>query len=108
MATDAITVTKGAACTSAASCLDGQQCENGRCFWEQPSGEIRALFAYDADLFEPATISQFARHYQRVLQGVLDSPTQRVSSLRLLTDEEESELMIADFPPPTTVGTAAE
>ena len=33
-----ITVTKGAPCASAESCAEGQLCENGRCFWEPPTG----------------------------------------------------------------------
>ncbi|HWU86631.1 MAG TPA: hypothetical protein VN253_05130 [Kofleriaceae bacterium] len=35
-----LTVTKGAACTSAATCVKGQKCEAGKCFWDPPSGEI--------------------------------------------------------------------
>lgn len=35
-----ITVTKGAPCTSADTCLEGQRCEDGRCFWDAPVGEI--------------------------------------------------------------------
>jgi len=37
---DTVTVTKGAACQSAATCANGQKCENGRCFWDPPVGEI--------------------------------------------------------------------
>lgn len=35
-----VTVTKGAPCASADTCLKGQQCDNGRCFWEPAAGEI--------------------------------------------------------------------
>jgi MYXO-CTERM domain-containing protein len=35
-----VTVTRGAACTSAASCATGQKCEAGKCFWDPPSGEV--------------------------------------------------------------------
>jgi hypothetical protein len=35
-----ITVTKGAPCTSAATCLAGQKCETGKCFWDPPTGEL--------------------------------------------------------------------
>lgn len=34
-----VTVTNGAACTSAAGCAPYQRCEDGRCFWEPPTGE---------------------------------------------------------------------
>lgn len=35
-----ITVTKGAPCTSADSCLEGQKCEAGKCFWDPPAGQF--------------------------------------------------------------------
>jgi len=35
-----VTVTKGVPCASADSCAAGQQCEQGRCFWEPAVGEI--------------------------------------------------------------------
>ncbi len=38
--TTPITVTKGAPCTSADTCLDGQKCEAGKCFWDAPTGEL--------------------------------------------------------------------
>jgi MYXO-CTERM domain-containing protein len=41
-----ITVTKGAACTSAASCLPGMKCEEGKCFWDPAVGEIGAACTY--------------------------------------------------------------
>ena len=36
-----VTVTKGAAggCATAATCLEGQKCESGRCFWDPPAGQ---------------------------------------------------------------------
>lgn len=35
-----VTVTKGAPCTMASTCAEGQKCEAGRCFWDPPAGEI--------------------------------------------------------------------
>ncbi|HUH05231.1 MAG TPA: Ig-like domain-containing protein [Kofleriaceae bacterium] len=35
-----ITVLKGAPCTSADSCLGGQSCNDGRCAWPAPTGEL--------------------------------------------------------------------
>jgi hypothetical protein len=34
-----VTVTNGAACTSAAGCAPYQKCEEGRCFWDPPTGQ---------------------------------------------------------------------
>jgi MYXO-CTERM domain-containing protein len=41
-----VTVTKGAPCTSADSCLPGQLCEAGKCFWEPAAGEIGVECTY--------------------------------------------------------------
>jgi len=46
-----ITVTKGAPCTSAETCAAGQQCDQGRCFWEPAVGEIG----------EPCTFQQYCK-----------------------------------------------
>jgi MYXO-CTERM domain-containing protein len=35
-----ITVTKGAPCASADSCLAGQKCDAGKCYWEPAAGEL--------------------------------------------------------------------
>lgn len=35
-----VTVTKGAPCTSADSCLAGQKCDAGKCYWDPPSGQL--------------------------------------------------------------------
>jgi MYXO-CTERM domain-containing protein len=41
-----VTVTKGAACTSADACLDGQRCDAGRCLWDPPAGELGDACTY--------------------------------------------------------------
>ena len=43
-----VTAVKGAAggCVSADSCLEGQLCQQGRCFWEPPVGEIGDACTY--------------------------------------------------------------
>jgi MYXO-CTERM domain-containing protein len=41
-----VTVTKGAACTVATSCLAGQKCEQGKCFWDPPAGDQGAACTY--------------------------------------------------------------
>ncbi len=42
-----ITVTKGAACTSADTCAKGQRCEAGKCFWDPPVGELGEACEYE-------------------------------------------------------------
>jgi len=41
-----ITVTKGAPCATADTCLAGQKCEAGKCFWDPPSGAIGDVCTY--------------------------------------------------------------
>ena len=41
-----VTVTKGAPCASASTCLKGQKCESGKCFWDPPTGEIGDACSY--------------------------------------------------------------
>ena len=43
----AITVTKGAACTSAATCLENQRCDAGRCLWDPPTADVGATCTYN-------------------------------------------------------------
>jgi len=35
-----VTVVKGSACADASTCANGQRCEEGRCFWDPPTGEV--------------------------------------------------------------------
>lgn len=40
------TITKGAPCENASQCAADQKCENGRCFWDPPSGELGDACSY--------------------------------------------------------------
>jgi hypothetical protein len=42
-----LTVTKGAPCASADTCATGQQCNDGRCAWPAPTGELGDSCSYD-------------------------------------------------------------
>ncbi|HVV88107.1 MAG TPA: hypothetical protein VHE35_33935 [Kofleriaceae bacterium] len=56
---DNITVTRGTPCASAASCLEGQKCEAGKCFWDPPTLNIGDTCAYNEQCVstECATVS---------------------------------------------------
>jgi hypothetical protein len=41
------TAVKGAPCVTADTCLNGQRCEAGKCFWDPPSGEVGDACTYD-------------------------------------------------------------
>jgi hypothetical protein len=42
-----VTVTKGAPCTDATTCLKGQKCDAGKCFWDPPTGELGVDCTYN-------------------------------------------------------------
>jgi MYXO-CTERM domain-containing protein len=42
-----VMMTKGAACTDASQCLEGQQCTGGGCVWDQPSGQLGDPCTFD-------------------------------------------------------------
>ncbi len=62
-------------------------------------------FTYNTDLFDPATIEQYSRHYQTLLQSLLDEPDRNVFEVPLLTGAERHQLMVewnntaADYSP---------
>ncbi|MBA3824862.1 MAG: amino acid adenylation domain-containing protein, partial [Ktedonobacterales bacterium] len=66
------------------------------------SGDIE----YRADLFAEETIAQMLRHFQALLAGMLNDPTQRLSRLPLLTAEETAQLMAMWQPPYMAASTA--
>ncbi len=41
-----VTVTKGGPCADASTCLTGQKCEAGKCFWDPPAGEVGDACTY--------------------------------------------------------------
>jgi len=41
------TVRKGSPCASADSCLDGQRCDEGRCLWDAPEGQLGQECTFD-------------------------------------------------------------
>jgi MYXO-CTERM domain-containing protein len=46
-----VTITKGAPCATADTCLKGQKCEAGKCFWDPPAGNIG----------DPCTYNEFCK-----------------------------------------------
>lgn len=54
---------------------------------EDPQG-LRLGWSYNTDLFDAATITRMAAHFQTLLEGVVADPEARISRLPLLTDDE--------------------
>jgi len=70
---------------------------------------LRGAFIYNTDLFDAATISRMAGHYQMILKGIAAGPDQRLSELPMLTDTERLQLLVEwndtrmDYPRETCV-----
>ncbi len=54
---------------------------------------LTSSFVYNTDLFDTSTIERMAGHYQRILEGIISNPDQRLSELPLLTEAERYQLL---------------
>jgi polyketide synthase PksJ len=54
---------------------------------------LRLDFHYNADLFEAGTIRRLANHYVNILGGLADHPQQPVSTLVMLSEEENRQIL---------------
>ena len=52
------------------------------------------IWEYNTDLFDAATIDRMTSHYRLLLESITLNPEQRLSELRLLSTEEQKELLI--------------
>lgn len=64
---------------------------------EQTDGLFGSL-TYNADLFNRSRIKRMLGHYESLLKGILTDPGQRISSLRLMNEEETAGLTASHFP----------
>ncbi len=58
-------------------------------FEDMPEGFAGSV-EFNTDLFEPATIERFSRHYVNVIESIIAHPERRISELTLLTDAERT------------------
>jgi amino acid adenylation domain-containing protein len=62
------------------------------------------LWDYNTDLFEAATIKRMARHFESLLENIVENPDQPLSRLELMTGQERHQVIIewnqtkVDFP----------
>jgi amino acid adenylation domain-containing protein len=54
---------------------------------------IAGTFVYNTDLFEAATIERLGKHFCSLLEAIVANPSQRLSALPLLADEERGQLL---------------
>ncbi|MEH2211071.1 amino acid adenylation domain-containing protein [Nostoc sp.] len=55
---------------------------------------LSASLQYNTDLFDAATITRMAEHFQSLLEGIVTNPQQPISQLPLLTASEQYQLLV--------------
>ncbi|RCJ21837.1 hypothetical protein A6770_04165 [Nostoc minutum NIES-26] len=58
------------------------------------NGSLAASFEYNADLFNPDTITRMAGHFQTLLENIVANSQQPLSTLSLLTAVEKQQLLV--------------
>src|SRR5262249_32864049 len=61
---------------------------------ETPEG-LRGWFDYSTDLFDAATTTRMGRHFQTLLEAIVDAPQAPLASLPLLQPDEQQRLLMA-------------
>ena len=59
----------------------------------EANDSLRVSFSYKTDLFNADTIERMLGHYQRLLEGIVDNPEERIDDLPLLTKAEKHQLL---------------
>ncbi|HLI77821.1 MAG TPA: amino acid adenylation domain-containing protein, partial [Acidobacteriaceae bacterium] len=57
-------------------------------------GTLRGVLKYNTDLFRRSTAERMIRHYQTLLDGIVEQPETPVAELTLLTREEREQVLI--------------
>jgi amino acid adenylation domain-containing protein len=60
---------------------------------EQPQG-LQATLQYSTDLFDAVTVERLMDHFQRLLEGAVANPDQRLSELQLLSEQEREQVLV--------------
>ncbi len=47
---------------------------------------------FNLDLFDPATITRMLRHFEKLLDSIVDRPDARLDELEMLTEDEHALL----------------
>ncbi|MCW6052944.1 amino acid adenylation domain-containing protein [Lyngbya sp. CCAP 1446/10] len=63
-------------------------------FLENTAAGLIGQWEYNTDLFDATTIARMAGHFQTLLEGIVANPQQKVSSLSVLTEQEQHQLLV--------------
>jgi len=59
----------------------------------EDADHLHVSWLYATDLFDRSTIEQMARHYVRLLEGIVEGPQKRISELPMLSEEERRQVL---------------
>jgi amino acid adenylation domain-containing protein/non-ribosomal peptide synthase protein (TIGR01720 family) len=59
----------------------------------EEADRLSGSIEFNTDLFDVSTIQRLVAHYQELLEGVVADPTQSISSLPLLRESEEQQML---------------
>ncbi|NWE80465.1 condensation domain-containing protein, partial [Pseudomonas yamanorum] len=60
---------------------------------EESRDQLSASLSYATDLFDASTIERMARHWQNLLQAMVDDQQQPISQLNLLSQDEQQHIL---------------
>jgi amino acid adenylation domain-containing protein len=61
---------------------------------EEPGAALMGAFKYHTDLFEPSTLARLTDHWQTLLAGLVQQPTQTIGRLPLLPRSEQQQVVV--------------
>jgi amino acid adenylation domain-containing protein len=68
---------------------------------ESSGAQLSGSIEYNRDLFEPATIEKMTRHFENLLDSIVNDPDARLSQLQILSAEEhfllEQTILVPEF-----------
>ncbi len=62
--------------------------------WVDTSEGISGMVIYSADLFDEATITRMIRHFQTLLESIVENPDERIAHLQYLSEQERERLLV--------------
>ena len=54
---------------------------------------LKGLWTYNTDLFDRVTIERMSRHYERILESIVQNPDVKISEIELLGERERHQLL---------------
>lgn len=60
----------------------------------EKENSLSAALKYNTDIFDHNTIERMAGHFKMLLKGIVDNPSQKISELPILTEEERHKLLV--------------